>query len=155
MNPQLTLCTPILELEKLHVSVGDGVPSHTVLGYLIIFKKQTLKSTSLKIPSDWFGNRTPGPGGGRPLLTPLGHWDAPGLDGVLPSRPEDHVLIKPFPSIQEKQTNVPKGSHIVHHYHDYIHYCFETNHFVTIPVLQIVNTEWINVVSLKLPIGQI
>ena len=60
---------------NLCISVGDGVPFHTVWGYLIIFKEQTRKYTNLKNSSDCFGNRVPCPGGGRPVLTPLGHWD--------------------------------------------------------------------------------
>ena len=57
---------------NLIILVGDGIPSHTVLGYLIIFKRHTLKFTNLKNSSDYLGNRIPGPGGGRPVLPPLG-----------------------------------------------------------------------------------
>ena len=60
---------------NLHLSVGDGVPSHTVWGYSIKFRKQAHKFTNLKNSSNCFGNWTPGPGGGRPVLPPLGHWD--------------------------------------------------------------------------------
>ena len=60
---------------NLHISVGDGVPSYTVWGYLTIFKKEALKFTNLKNQSDCFRNWTPGHGAGRPVLTPLGHWD--------------------------------------------------------------------------------
>ena len=45
---------------NLRISVGDGVLSHTVWGYLIIFKKQTLRLTNLKNSRDCFGNQTPG-----------------------------------------------------------------------------------------------
>ena len=58
---------------NLHISVGDRIPSHTVRGYSVIFKRQALKFTNLKNSSDCFGNRTPGPGGGRPVFTPLDH----------------------------------------------------------------------------------